>query len=172
MTETTAQAPTFTITRTFAAPRDLVWRAWTEKERLAVWMSPAGMEQIGSSLDLRPGGVFHYGLKSPDGLELWGRWVFREINPPSRLVFVQSFADAAGGLGQHPLAPVWPQETLSVIEFTEQNSTTTLHMTATPIQASAEELQVFRAAMDGMNQGWGGTFIQLDAYLAADRLAR
>ncbi|WP_407570778.1 SRPBCC family protein [Deinococcus altitudinis] len=165
-TTDTDSAPVFTVTRTFLAPRELVFRAWTQPEHLARWMSPAGMTPLGSRLDLRPGGLFHYGLRTPDGQEMWGKWVFREIEAPSRLVFVSSFSDAAGGFARHPMAADWPLETLSTVTFSEQEGRTVLTLTGTPINASETERQTFASALNGMNQGWAGTFAQLDAYLA------
>ncbi|WP_407539312.1 SRPBCC domain-containing protein [Deinococcus radiomollis] len=163
---TTETTPLFTLSRTFRAPRELVFRAWTQPEHLAQWMSSAGMTQFSTRLDLRPGGLFHYGLKTQDGQELWGKWIFREIEAPSRLVFVSSFSDAAGGLTRHPMAAQWPLETLSTVTFTEQEGKTLLTLTATPIGASEPERQAFAEALDGMDQGWGVTFAQLETYLA------
>ena len=162
----TDTTPVFTITRTFHAPRELVFRAWTQPEHLARWMSSAGMTQFSTSLDLRPGGVFHYGLRTPDGQQLWGKWVFREIEAPSRLVFVSSFSDAAGGFTRHPMAADWPLETLSTVTFTEQAGQTVLTLSAAPLNASESERQTFAGAVAGMDQGWGGTFAQLETYLA------
>ncbi|WP_424951817.1 SRPBCC family protein [Deinococcus sp.] len=163
---TAETAPLFTTSRTFDAPRDLVWRVWTEQAHLGRWMSPAGMTQLGSSLDLRPGGVFHYGLRTPDGLEMWGKWVFRRVVPPELLEFVQSFSDAAGGLGRNPMAADWPLETLSTVAFSEADGKTTVTLSSGPINASERERQMFAGAFGGMTQGWGGTFDKLEAYLA------
>ena len=163
---TTEPTTPFTTSRTFDAPRTLVWRAWTQPQHLARWMSPAGMTQLSSSLDLRPGGTFHYGLRTPEGQEMWGRWVFREIEEPSRLVFVSAFSDAAGGLGRHPMSPTWPQETLSTVIFSEAGGKTTVTLSAEPINASVSERGTFAGAFGGMTQGWAGTFEQLTAYLA------
>jgi uncharacterized protein YndB with AHSA1/START domain len=58
--------PEFAISSVFDAPRDLVWEAFTERERLAQWWGPKGFKMLVSKLDLRPGGVFHYCMQSPD----------------------------------------------------------------------------------------------------------
>lgn len=164
---TDGPAPLFTTSRTFDAPRKLVWRVWTEQAHLGQWMSPAGMTQLSSSLDLRPGGVFHYGLRTPDGLEMWGKWVFREVTPTDFLEFVQSFSDAAGGLDRHPMAADWPLETLSTVAFSEEDGKTTVILSAQPVNASENERQTFAGAFGSMTQGWGGTFDKLETYLAA-----
>jgi uncharacterized protein YndB with AHSA1/START domain len=84
--------------RNVNAPRERVWRAWTEEESLGQWWGPKGFDIVSVKLDLRPGGTFHYLLRSPDGLEMWGKFIFREILPQERLVFVVSFSDAEGRL--------------------------------------------------------------------------
>ncbi|HEV2720221.1 MAG TPA: SRPBCC domain-containing protein, partial [Thermoanaerobaculia bacterium] len=69
---------TFVISRTFDAPRELVWKAWTETDRLMQWFGPKGFKMFQAKNDLRPGGTFLYALRGPDGMELWGKWVYRE----------------------------------------------------------------------------------------------
>ncbi len=81
------------ITREFDAPRDLVWKAWTEPDRLAKWWGPAGFAMKVTSVDVRPGGLFLYGMRPPDREDQWGRFVFREVVPQERIVFVNSFSD-------------------------------------------------------------------------------
>ena len=66
-----------TITREFAAPRDLVWKAWTEPERLAQWWGASGSEIRVKALDLRAGGSFLYSMQTPNGPEIWGKFVYR-----------------------------------------------------------------------------------------------
>ena len=60
----------FVISRTFDAPRDLVWKAWTERERLMQWFGPKGFTMPIAKLDFRPGGMLHYCLRSADGKEM------------------------------------------------------------------------------------------------------
>ena len=156
----------FVTTRHFAAPRELVWKAWTEADRLAQWFSPAGFAVLRNELDLRPGGLYHYCLRTPDGNEMWGRWVFREIVEPERLVVIVSFSDAAGEITRHPLGPDWPLETLSTMTLSEHDGGTELRLEWTPWNATPAELAAFAAGAESMEQGWGGTFAQLEAYLA------
>lgn len=164
--ESAAMDSEFVLTRVFDAPRDLVFRAWTEAEHLARWFGPKGFTMFAGTLELRPGGVYHYGMRSPDGLEMWGRWVFREIEPPDRLVFVASFSDEKGGVTRHPLAPDWPREVLSTLTLTEDQGRTTLVMRGVPLNASEAERRAFRAGHDSMQKGWAGTLDHLDEYLA------
>ena len=61
------------ITRDFNAPRELVFKAWTEADRLAKWWGPKEAEMIANISDVRPGGAFHYSMRFPGQPEMWGR---------------------------------------------------------------------------------------------------
>ena len=156
----------FVITRTLDAPRDLVWKAWTEPDRLTRWFSPKGFTNLTSRVDLRVGGTFHYGLRMPDGGEMWGKFNYREVVPPERLVYVMHFSDAEGGVTRHPMAPTWPLKTLCTTTLEAQGDKTLLTVRAVPFEATEEEIRTFEAGRDSMKGGWGGTFDQLEAYLA------
>ena len=156
----------FVLSREFAAPRDLVWKAWTDPEHLQRWFGPKGTQLKVHTYDLRPGGGFLYSMKTPDGHEMWGKWTFREIVSPEKLVVITSFSDATGGVTRHPFSAAWPLETLSTTTFTERNGKTTLSLRWIAYNATAEERQTFDGAHDSMTQGWGGTMEQLTAYLA------
>jgi uncharacterized protein YndB with AHSA1/START domain len=156
----------FVISRNFDAPREMVWKAWAERERLMKWFSPKGFTMSVAKMDFRPGGICHSCLRSPDGREMWGKWVFREIVKPERLVFVHSFSDAAGGVTRHPMSPTWPLEMLTTVTFAEQVGKTVLTVQWLPLNPTEDERTTFDASRDGMNQGWTGAFEQLTAYLA------
>jgi uncharacterized protein YndB with AHSA1/START domain len=163
-----SQSKDFVISRVFDAPRDLVWKAFTEPERMRQWWGPKGFKVIVSKMDLRPGGTYHYGLESPDGKAMWGKFVYREITPPQRMVFINSFSDEAGGVTRHPMAPTWPLEMLSTFTFEElPGGETKFTVRWAAYNASEEEQKTFDTSHDGMNQGWSGTMEQLTAYLAA-----
>lgn len=160
----TNKAP-FTISRTLNAPQALVWEVYTKSEHLMQWWGPKGLKMIHASVDLRPGGLFHYGMVAPDGTEMWGRFVYKEINPISNLSFVVSFSDKEGGIGRHPMAPTWPAELMNFVEFSEENGKTTVKLTGYPINCSDDEAQLFYDNFASMQGGFNGTFDQLDAYL-------
>ena len=157
--------PEFVITRVLDAPRDVVWRAWTMREELMKWFGPQGYTMPHAKLDLRPGGTFHYAIRSPDGHEMWGKWTYREIVAPEKLVLISSFSDAQGGITRHPMSASWPQETLSTTTFEEQDGKTAITIRWSPWHATALEIETFANAMSSMEQGWSGTFAQLSAYL-------
>ena len=155
----------FVISRTFDAPRDLVWKAFTDPDRMAQWWGPKGVEIIASKMDLRPGGTYHYGMRTPDGKEMWGRMLYRSIDAPERMVFVNSFSDASGGLTRHPLAPNWPLQLLSKFFFKAAGDKTTFTVEWTPMEPTPEEQAAFDGGHESMRNGWTGTLDQLEAYL-------
>jgi uncharacterized protein YndB with AHSA1/START domain len=156
----------FVTTRVFDAPREKVWQAWTEVGRLKQWFAPQGFSMSSCRLDLRVGGLFHYCLKTPDGKDMWGKWVIREIAKPEKLVFVVSFSDENGGMTRHPMSPNWPREMLSTVEFKAQGKRTEITVRWIPINATEAERKTFDEGRDGMKQGWGGTLDYLVEYLA------
>jgi uncharacterized protein YndB with AHSA1/START domain len=158
----------FVLSRLVDAPRERVWKAWTDPAELPRWFGPKGFETFHARLDLRPGGVYHYGIQG-GGVEVWGRWVFREIEEPSRLHFVQSFSDKDGGLGTHPMAPTWPKQTLSTVLLEDFGPKTLVTIIWEPLEATEPEQAAFFEAMPSMNQGWSGTFDRLDAWISGSR---
>jgi uncharacterized protein YndB with AHSA1/START domain len=155
----------FSISRTFDAPRELVWKAFTEAEQMKQWWGPKGATILHCKLDLRPGGIFHYRMRYMNH-DIWGKFVYREIDPPKRLVFVNSFSDEQGGVTHHPMSPTWPLEMLSTVTFDEQGGKTTFTVQWIPLNATDEEIKTFDGGRGSMQQGWSGTFDQLAAYLA------
>lgn len=158
----------FVIERRFAAPRALVYAALTEAEHLGKWMSPPGMEMAACTVDARVGGAFHYGMK-PRGVAgapvMWGKWTFRELSRPDRVVVVVQFSDAAGGITRHPMSAQWPLYTLSTTTLTEVPGKTLMRLEWRALDATEDEVAVFDASHASMTQGWGGTMQALDQYL-------
>ncbi len=156
----------FKISRTFRVPRAVLWKAWSEAEHLAHWWGPKGFTWLAGKLDLRPGGVFQYGMRGPDGSEMWGKFVYREITAPKRLVFVNSFSDKDGNTVRAPFASDWPLEVLNIMTLEEHGGETVLTLRGLPINATEGERRRFSAMKPSMKQGFGGTFDQLADYLA------
>jgi len=155
----------FVITRVFDAPRDLVWKTWTEAEHMQ-WWGPKGVSIHHAKLELHPGGTFHYCMKTPDGHEMWGKWVIREVVEPERLVFINSFSDRDAGLTRHPMNPNWPLEILSTITFADQGDKTLLTIQWLPLHPTDVERQTFDEGHESMKGGWSGSLDRLEAYLA------
>jgi uncharacterized protein YndB with AHSA1/START domain len=153
------------ITRIVNAPRELVYQVWTEPEHLAAWWGPTGMELTVVSLDVRPGGLFHYGMKSPEGFEMFARFAYQEVVAPEKLSYVTSFADTEGNVIRAPFSPIFPLEILNKLTFTEEDGKTIIVMSGGPINATEEEVQFFASMKGSMEEGFGGTFKQLDDYI-------
>lgn len=157
----------FKIARVFAAPLDKVWAAWTDAEKLGKWFGPKGVKIFHSKLDLTPGGFYHYGLENPDGSRYWGRWIFKEINPKSSLVFIVSFSNEKMEITRHPMAPTWPLEFHSAILFRAQGAKTEVEVQWKAHNATEEEATTFEQGAESMKGGWSGTFDQFADYLKA-----
>lgn len=163
----------FTISRVFDAPRDLVWAVHTEPRHMVNWWGPKGFKVKKLDIDLRPGGTMHYCIESPTGNEMWGRFVYREIVPPERLVWINSFSDPEGGVTRHPMAPDWPLEMLSILTFADEpGGKTRITLRWSPHNATEAERRVFAAGHDSMRGGWTGTMDTLEAYLAQAKEGR
>jgi len=160
------------ITRVFDVPRELVWKAFTESDRLARWWGPKGFTMLVRKLDLRPGGVYHYAMRSPAGHIMWGRFVYREIQAPECLVFVNSFSDEEGNIVRSPFSPTWPLEILNTLTLGESDGKTTITLRGRPVNATAEEQETFWNAQESTRQGFAGTFDQLAEYLTEEKKAK
>ena len=101
------------VTRVIDAPRRLVFKAWTQPEHIARWWGPQGFTTIHCEMDIRVGGAYRFGMRSPQGTEHWKRGVYREIVEPERIVFTFAWEDADG----HP-----GHELLTTVTFAEQGS--------------------------------------------------
>ena len=136
------------ITRVFEAPRQLVFRAWTDEGMAARWWGPLGFTTISCKMDVRPGGAWARRLRAPDGTEARMHGVYREIVPPERLVFTMV----------HEHTPELP-ETVVTLTFVDLGGRTelTLRQAAFPTPA-------FR---DSHDKGWSGALERLARELRA-----
>lgn len=159
-----ATDPIFAITRRVAAPRDLVWRVWTDIAHFAHWWGPAGSTITHSKLDFRVGGSFHYAMEF-GGSEMWGLFRYQEIVAPERIVFINCFSDPEGNVARAPFPGAWPAEMLSTVVMTDLGAETEIKMTADPYNASDLERAFFATMTPSLTAGWTGTFERLDAYL-------
>lgn len=144
-----------TITRVFDAPRDLVWKAWTDPKHVARWWGPHGFTNPVCELDLRPGGALRIDMRGPDGVVYPMRGVFREIVAPERLVFTtRALEDTEGN----------PQlEGLNTVTLVEESGKTTLTLHAVITKATLAA----QPALAGMAQGWTESLERLAGALAA-----
>jgi uncharacterized protein YndB with AHSA1/START domain len=163
------EAEELVITRVFNAPRDKVWKAWTDAASLEKWWGPKGSALRVIKLDFKPGGMFHYAMEFQPGHPIYGRFIYREIAAPERLVYVSAFSDKNGGITRAPFPQIrdtWPLEILNTLTLTEAGAKTTLTLRGGPIDPTEAEAKTYAGMFDSMRQGFGGTFDQLDTYLA------
>ncbi|MGH9422494.1 MAG: SRPBCC family protein [Thermoanaerobaculia bacterium] len=137
------------INRTFDAPRDLVWKAWTE--RMGEWSAPKGFTIPVGEGDVRPGGKWHAAMKTPDGVELKLGGVYREVVPPERLVFTHAWEDSNGDFSP---------ETVVTVVLIDRGNKTEMNFRQTGFESSD--------ARDGHAGGWGSSFDRLEELLAED----
>ncbi len=145
------------ITRVFDAPRELVWKAWTDPAHVAKWWGPKGFTTPVCALDLRPGGAIRIDMRGPDGVVAPMTGVFHDIVESERLVFTTSaFEDAEG----HPQLDV-----LNTVTFAEHDGKTTLTLQAVVVTAAPTVGHV-QAALVGMEEGWTQSLDRLGDDLA------
>jgi uncharacterized protein YndB with AHSA1/START domain len=145
-----------TITRTFDAPREVVWKAWTDPEQMMRWWGPKDFTSPAAKIDLRVGGKYLNCMRSPEGQDFWSTGVYREIVPPERLVFTDSFADENGNVvpaSHYGMGDDFPMEMLVTVTFEEDNgkTKTTLKHEGLP---SGEMAEMTKA-------GWNESFDKL-----------
>lgn len=162
--------PQFNIARSFEASPEIVWKAWTDPKQFGEWFGPRGFTATCKTFDLRPGGVNHSCLKNADGIEMWAKFVYREVKAPEKqapgkLVWEHSFSDEAGNITRHPMSPTWPLQMLTTVLFIAEGNKTNIDLTWNLLEASEIEKATFIAGLPGMNMGWTGTFDQLEQFL-------
>lgn len=81
------------VTRIFHAPRELVFKAWTDPEHLPKWWGPMGFTTTVQEIDVRIGGVWRYVMHGPDGVDYNNKIVYHEIVSPERLVYAHGGGD-------------------------------------------------------------------------------
>ena len=84
------------VTRVFDAPRELVWKAWTDPQYVKQWWGPKGFTAPFCQMDFRVGGKFLYCMRAPDGQEFWNGGKYHEIVPYEKIVSSMYFADSNG----------------------------------------------------------------------------
>jgi uncharacterized protein YndB with AHSA1/START domain len=143
---------TVVITRVFDAPRELVWKAWTDSKHMAQWWGPQGFTNPVCEMDVRPGGALRIVMRAPDGTEYPMKGVLREVVKPERLVFTAVAEDENG----NPLL-----EALTTVTFAELGGKTelTVHACAVGLAAVAKRM------LEGMQAGWTQSLDRLEAHV-------
>lgn len=144
--------PNYVLDRVFDAPRELVWKTWTDPKLLPRWYGP-NVETIVHRLELKPGGLWLVEMKW-GGKSMYQRVEYTEVTPPERLVWLHSSSDAAWNIIPSPMMADWPRVLLTTVTFEVTGAQTKLRLTWTPHQASKAEIACFSAAIGGMGKGW------------------
>jgi len=148
------------ITRIINAPRERVFKAWTDPKQLVNWWAPKDCATPYCTVDLRPGGKFHYCMRMPDGNDIWGIGIYREIIEPEKIVYTDSFADKDGNPvspEQYGISSSHPAESTVTVEFTEHGDKTKLTI--------IHEIPAYVKEREQTGQGWNDMLDNLDKYL-------
>ena len=157
----------FVINRSFDAPLERVFEAWTDARQVARWTPPTGFTMEFLRAEIHAGGSSFYRMSNGAGLTMYGRAKYLEIRRPDRLVYTQEFTDEKEQPARHPFAPTWPAAMLTTVTLTAEGP----EQTRVTIQwephgeTTAAELATFLAGRAGMTQGWNGSFEKLTAML-------
>jgi uncharacterized protein YndB with AHSA1/START domain len=149
------------ITRVFDAPRSLVFKAWTDPERVRQWWGPKGFTCPFCKIDLRPGGVYLNCMRSPEGRDYWSTGVYREIVSSKRIVCTDSFADEDGNLvtaAHYGMSADYPLEMMITVTLKEIEGKTRLTLIHDGIPPGKEQ--------DNCRAGWNESLDKLADYLA------
>ena len=142
-----------TIERTFDAPRERVWEAWTDSDQVAQWWGPEGFTVPRCELEVRPGGQYHIDMEAPDGTVYPDAGEYRDVDEPERLVMVSRVFEDEDGVPQ--------LETRSTVSFEADGDRTHLTLVAEVISATPDVAD----ALGGMEMGWSQSFEKLGNYL-------
>ena len=149
------------MTRIVAAARERVFRAWTDAKQLQRWWAPKGLTTPSVTADPRPGGRFHYCMRTPEGKDIWGLGVYQEIVPPARIVYTDTFADEAGNpvpATHYGLSEEHPMSATVTVTFDDVGGKTRITLRHAFPRKFPER--------SGVTQGWNEMLERLDTMLA------
>jgi uncharacterized protein YndB with AHSA1/START domain len=152
----------FTITRDVDAPRELVFKAWTDCDHFSRWWGPRGFTTPHCAIDARAGGEWLSAMRSPEGHDFWSSGRFVELDSPSRFVLDEGFSDARGDRvspREYGMTDDMPSEDRITVTLEERDGRTRMTL--------RQGIPVGVAERNGAPRGWRETFDRLDAYLAA-----
>jgi uncharacterized protein YndB with AHSA1/START domain len=134
------------ITRVLNAPRELVWKVWTEPDHIKNWWGPTGFTNTIFKMEVKPGGEWDFIMHGPDGTDYKNHTIFREVIKPERLVF-----DHVSGPKHH-----------TVVTFEDQGDKTLLtwHMVFETAEQLRQVVEKFKA-----DSGLKQNIVKLEAYL-------
>ena len=158
------ELPMFVMEREFDAPRELVWRTWTEPELLGHWYGP-GVETVVHKLDVRVGGAWLNEMKMGERSG-YQRCDYTEVVKPERLAMLMSTTDADWNLAANPMMPDWPRVLLTTVTFEDAGSKTKMRLEWSPHEATDAEIACFVGVVENLGKGWGAGMVMLEEMLA------
>ena len=156
--------PEYILDRVFDAPREMVWRAWTDPDLLSRWYGP-GVETIIHQFILKPGGSWLNEMKWGDKSDR-SKMVFQEIVPQEKLIWHHSSTDANWNTITSPMMADWPRMLLTTVIFENMGDKTNVRLSQLPVDATDAEIACFAATMAGMDKGWGSGYAVMDELFA------
>jgi uncharacterized protein YndB with AHSA1/START domain len=148
-------ATVLTIKRVFEAPREQVWKAWSEPERMKLWWAPKPFTAPVIKIDFRVGGRFLGDMRTPEGKDIWSTGVYREITPLERIVVTDSFADENGNAvpaTRYGLGADFPLELLVTLTFHERGGKTAVTLKHEGLPAGYELEQARKGWMESLDK--------------------
>jgi len=156
-----SELPEYKLDRIFDAPRELVWRAWTDPELLHRWYGP-GAETIIHKFDLKPGGMWLNEMKWGDNSH-FQKVIFQEVTPPSMMVWQHySSTDSNWNSTPNPMMEDWPHLLLTTVIFEDMGDKTNVRLSQIPLEATDAEIACFARVMSNMDKGWGSGYAIMD----------
>lgn len=143
------------ITRTFDAPRALVFKAWSDPAHLQRWFAPRSCTLSHCVLDFRVGGKIHTCISTPQFGDCWCIGTYREIVSPARIVYTISMSDAKGNLVESAAAGKdndWPRDTIVTVTFAESAGRTTLTLHQNVLESIAKRTGAYPSWLDMLDQ--------------------
>jgi uncharacterized protein YndB with AHSA1/START domain len=154
------------IERVFDAPRELVWKCWSDTERFSRWFGPRGFSVPFCKLDFKVGGQLHFAMRSPEGKDYWGVGSYREIVEPERIVYTDHFSNEAGDIvpgTYYGLSEGFPLEMVVSITLEEYPSAGGGKTRLTLKHGNIKDIS--ETDRNDMNQGWSQSFDKLSEEL-------
>lgn len=158
----------FVINRSFEAPIGVVFEMWTDPRHLVRWLPPAGFDMEILRADIAAGGSCFFRMSNGKGISFHGRFDYREIVAPHRIVYGQRFCDAAENEAHHPGMPEFPSTMQTTVLLAREGEMATRVTVVSTIdgETGAREIEAFRNERSGMTLGWTGSFDALERLLA------
>lgn len=145
--------PEYALERFYDAPRETIWRMWTEAELFSSWYGP-NVETRVHTMDVREGGTAHIEMQWADASQ-YQKFDYKVVQPPEKLVWIMSTADENWNSVRFPAMENWPQYLLSTVTINPEAGKQCMRFTWVPFgDVREEEVACFKAARQDVDAGW------------------